>query len=154
VRCSTHGPRGSGAQDCPELEPNLLLRGGGGAARIHPINSRFTTADCHAGTFTAASAVHIYRGTALPPEYRGRVFSCDPTGKLVHVEDLVPAGATFLPSPSPPVPVPVPAPGGQKEIVHVYVHVHVHVHAPLRLPHHRYVTATSTSTRSSSLVIA
>jgi len=39
--------------------------------------------------------VTIYRGTSLPSEYYGTVFSCDPTGNLVHVDKLVPHGATF-----------------------------------------------------------
>jgi putative membrane-bound dehydrogenase-like protein len=82
-------------ENCPELLPNPLMRGGGGAARIYPISSHFTTADSHAGTFTAACAIHIYRSDGLPAEYRGHAFSCDPTGNLVHHDRLEPNGATF-----------------------------------------------------------
>ena len=82
-------------QNCPELVPNPLLRGGGGAARIFPISKNVTTADSHAGTFSAACAVTIWRGGALPDAYRGSAFSCDPTGNLVHVDKLEPRGATF-----------------------------------------------------------
>ncbi|MEY2408735.1 MAG: hypothetical protein QOF48_1405 [Verrucomicrobiota bacterium] len=82
-------------QNCPELIPNTLMGGGNGAARIYPISANVTTADSHAGTFTAACAVHIYRGDALSG-YRGRAFSCDPTGNLVHWDELVPVGATFF----------------------------------------------------------
>jgi len=82
-------------QNCPELVPNPLLRGGGGAARIFPISQNVTTADSHAGTFSAACAVTIWKGGALPESYRGAAFSCDPTGNLVHVDKLEPRGATF-----------------------------------------------------------
>ncbi|MHA3771245.1 PVC-type heme-binding CxxCH protein [Verrucomicrobiota bacterium sgz303538] len=82
-------------QNCPDLVPNPLLRGGSGAARIFPISSNITTADSHAGTFSAACAVTIWRGGALPESYVGCAFSCDPTGNLVHVDRLEPRGATF-----------------------------------------------------------
>jgi len=82
-------------QNCPELVDNPFLRGGGGAARLYPISANITTADSHAGTFSAACAIHLYRGGALPVEYDGHAFSCDPTGNLVHHDRLEPAGATF-----------------------------------------------------------
>jgi putative membrane-bound dehydrogenase-like protein len=86
-------------QNCPEPVPNIFMRGKGGAARLYPISSNVTTADSHAGTFTAACGVNIWRGGALPKIYRGCVFSCDPTGNLVHVDKLVPSGASFLAEP-------------------------------------------------------
>ncbi|HEX5175685.1 MAG TPA: PVC-type heme-binding CxxCH protein, partial [Chthoniobacteraceae bacterium] len=82
-------------QNCPELIPNPLLRGGAGAARIFPISNNVTTADSHAGTFSAACSVFIWRDGALPDAYNGCAFSCDPTGNLVHVDKLEPRGATF-----------------------------------------------------------
>ncbi len=82
-------------ENCPAEMADEPLKGHGKAARIFPISSNVTTADSHAGTFTAACAVTIYRGTSLPSEYYGTVFSCDPTGNLVHVDKLVPHGATF-----------------------------------------------------------
>jgi putative membrane-bound dehydrogenase-like protein len=82
-------------QNCPDLVPNPLLRGGGGAARIFPLSHNLTTADSHAGTFTAACGVHIWSGGALPLQYDGCAFSCEPTGNLVHVDRLAPSGATF-----------------------------------------------------------
>jgi putative membrane-bound dehydrogenase-like protein len=82
-------------QNCPELVPNPLMRGGGGAARIFPISKNITTADSHAGTFSAACSVFIWRDGALPAAYNGCAFSCDPTGNLVHVDKLEPRGATF-----------------------------------------------------------
>jgi putative membrane-bound dehydrogenase-like protein len=82
-------------QNCPaDLLPEPL-KGHGAAARLYPISRNITTADSHAGTFTAACAVTVFRGTGLPREYRGCVFSCDPTGNLVHVDRLEPNGATF-----------------------------------------------------------
>ena len=82
-------------QDCPaDLVPEPL-KGHGAAARLFPISRNITTADSHAGTFTAACGVTVFRGTGLPEAYRGGVFSCDPTGNLVHFDRLEPRGATF-----------------------------------------------------------
>mgnify|MGYP001027665536 CR=1 FL=1 len=82
-------------QNCPvEMTPEPL-KGHGRAARIYPISRNVTTADSHAGTFTAACAVTVFRGDGLPDEYRGGAFSCDPTGNLVHFDYLDQAGATF-----------------------------------------------------------
>lgn len=82
-------------QNCPEPAHNHLLRGGSGAARIFPISKNITTADSHAGTFSAACAVTVWQGGSLTPEFFGAVFSCDPTGNLVHVDRLEPRGASF-----------------------------------------------------------
>jgi putative heme-binding domain-containing protein len=82
-------------QNCPvDLAPEPL-KGHGAGARLYPISSNVTTADSHAGTFTAACGVTIYRGTGLPGEYRGGAFSCDPTGNLVHFDRLQQNGATY-----------------------------------------------------------
>ncbi len=64
-----------------------LLRGKNAAARIYPISSNTTTADSHAGTFSAACAVTYWKGDLL---------SCDPTGNLVRRDIMVPDGATFI----------------------------------------------------------
>jgi putative membrane-bound dehydrogenase-like protein len=72
----------------------------GGAARIYPLGKQETTAAEHAGSFTAACGVFIYRGDLLPEAYRGCVFTCDPTGNLVHQEILFPQGATFIGRPA------------------------------------------------------
>jgi len=83
-------------QDCPEsLEPEPLP-GHKPAARIYPISDNVTTADSHAGTFTAACGVTVYRGTGLPYEFHGNVFTCDPAANLVHRDRLVPNGSTFI----------------------------------------------------------
>ncbi|MBL8797060.1 MAG: dehydrogenase, partial [Planctomycetia bacterium] len=67
----------------------------GGAAKIFPLSKNFTTASTHAGSFSASCGVTVYRGDALPQEYRGAAFTCEPTGNLVHMELLVPHGAGF-----------------------------------------------------------
>ncbi len=83
-------------QNCPEITENTLMtRYTAGAARYFPISDNLTTADSHFGTYSAACAVHIYRGTALPEEYRGAAFSCDPTGNLVRGDRLEKSGGTF-----------------------------------------------------------
>ncbi len=83
-------------QNCPtDLAPEPL-RGHGRAARLYPRSSNVTTADSHAGTFTAACGVTVWRGNHLPTAYRGGIFSCDPTGNLVHFDRLIPHGATFM----------------------------------------------------------
>ncbi|MFO0905492.1 MAG: PVC-type heme-binding CxxCH protein [Pirellulales bacterium] len=81
--------------NCPDDLAPEPLRGHGQAARLYPLSSNVTTADSHAGTFTAACAVHVWRGSNLPDAYRGGVFSCDPTGNLVHFDSLAPQGATY-----------------------------------------------------------
>ncbi len=67
----------------------------GEASRIYPISKFWTTSQLHAGQFTAACGVMIYRGDGLGPDYYGNAFTCDPTGSLVHREVLTPSGATF-----------------------------------------------------------
>ncbi len=68
----------------------------GAAADVFPLTGAPTTAYAHAGTFTAACGLVIYRGDALPPAYRGNAFVCEPTGNLVHRDVLEPTGSTFV----------------------------------------------------------
>jgi putative membrane-bound dehydrogenase-like protein len=82
-------------QDCNERSVRTGLKGGGDGVKLFPISSNITTADSHAGSFSAACGIHIWRGGALPVRYDGAAFSCDPTGNLVHVDRLEPHGATF-----------------------------------------------------------
>ncbi|MEW6306122.1 MAG: PVC-type heme-binding CxxCH protein [Verrucomicrobiota bacterium] len=77
-------------QDTPADNPTS-----GGGAKLFPLSANVTTAISHAGRFTAACAVTIFRGSALSPEYYGRTYTCDPAGNLVHEDKLVPNGATF-----------------------------------------------------------
>ena len=67
----------------------------GEASRIFPIARSWTTSTLHAGQFTAACGVFCYRGSGLPEEFRGNVFTCDPTGSLIHREIMTPRGGTF-----------------------------------------------------------
>jgi putative membrane-bound dehydrogenase-like protein len=84
-------------QNVPETLVTDLIGGAqqNHAARIYPISDNITTADSHAGTFSAACAVTIYRGDALPEACYGNAFACDPTGNLVHRDRLSKSGATF-----------------------------------------------------------
>jgi putative membrane-bound dehydrogenase-like protein len=67
----------------------------GGAARVYPLSKQEATFPEHFGSFTAACGVFIYREHLLPSEHHGAIFTCEPTGNLVHQEVLLPRGATF-----------------------------------------------------------
>ncbi|MCS7167920.1 MAG: c-type cytochrome [Gemmatales bacterium] len=67
----------------------------GAGGRVYPISRNFTTSSLHAGHFSAACGIFVYHGDALPPEYQGAVFTCEPPGNLVHVEILTPKGSIF-----------------------------------------------------------
>src|SRR5207247_4849051 len=68
----------------------------GAACRPFPPTANIATAACHGGYVTRACGVTIYNGTALPNEYRGNAFVCEPAGNLVHRDVLVPDGVTFI----------------------------------------------------------
>ena len=99
LRRNPHLASSETVQNCPAETVAEPLKGHGAAARLFPISRNVTTADSHAGTFTAACAVTVWRGTGLPESYRGGAFSCDPTGNLVHFDRLEPNGATFAAHP-------------------------------------------------------
>ena len=42
----------------------------------------------------------IYRGRLLPAKYRDAIYTCEPTGNLIHQEILLPKGATFVGHPA------------------------------------------------------
>ncbi len=86
-------------QDCNARDVKTMMKGGGEGVRLFPISHNITTADSHAGSFSAACAVTIWRGGALPEQFTGCALSCDPTGNLVHADRLVPRGATFSAEP-------------------------------------------------------
>lgn len=69
-------------------------------SRVFPLSEAWTTSILHAGQFTAACGVEIYRGDALPGEFYGNAFICEPTGNLVHREVIEPAGASFRSHPA------------------------------------------------------
>ncbi len=68
-------------------------------SKLYPISRTWTTSLQHDHQFTAACGVQIYRGDALPPEYKGNALTCDPTGNLVHREVMTARGATFISHP-------------------------------------------------------
>ena len=83
-------------QDCNERHAFNGINGGRDGVRLFPISSNITTADGHAGSFSAACGVKVWQGESwLTPECSGAVFSCDPTGNLVHADRLTAKGATF-----------------------------------------------------------
>jgi putative membrane-bound dehydrogenase-like protein len=82
-------------QDCNPRSVKSGFAGDKGGVRLHPVSSNITTADSHTGSFSAACGVHIFQGTGLPKRYQHAVFSCDPTGNLVHADRLTPDGASF-----------------------------------------------------------
>ncbi|HVR74647.1 MAG TPA: PVC-type heme-binding CxxCH protein [Planctomycetota bacterium] len=96
LRRNAHLAFSETVQNLPENMQKDLLGGNNVAARIFPISRNFTTADSHAGQFSAACGVLLNRGSALPESYDGNFFTCDPTGNLVHRDRLVPAGATYI----------------------------------------------------------
>jgi putative membrane-bound dehydrogenase-like protein len=83
-------------EDVSVIHEDAGLAGG----RIFPLSKTWTTFAQHAGRFTAACGVFIYRGDLLPPSYRGAAFTCDPTGNLIHEEHLEPHDATFRARPA------------------------------------------------------
>lgn len=82
-------------------------------SKVFPISRAWTTSNLHAGTFTAACGVHVYRGDTLREVRRPRtselrprlwedilgdnsVFTCDPTGNFVHREIMKADGPSFF----------------------------------------------------------
>ena len=87
-------------QDCNERNAFNGINGGHDGVRLFPISSNITTADGHAGSFSAACGVKVWQGKSLlAPECSSAVFSCDPTGNLIHADRLTAKGATFAASP-------------------------------------------------------
>jgi putative membrane-bound dehydrogenase-like protein len=80
----------------------------GTQAPVFPISGDTTTASFmpslmsapHAGTFTAASGVHIHRGDALPPSGRNSLFICESAQNLVQRQILSADGVTFMSRPA------------------------------------------------------
>ena len=80
----------------------------GAEAPVWPLSRDLTTASFHptlinaphAGTFTAASGVHIHRGDALPDGHRGSIFIAESAQNLVQRQVLEPDGVTFRSQPA------------------------------------------------------
>jgi putative membrane-bound dehydrogenase-like protein len=96
IRRNPYLALGSPLEDVCELETGPLSSG----VRVFPLSKNWTTSNLHAGRFTAACGVMIYRGRRLGGEFDGGAFTCDPTGNLVHHEVLRPHGATFRSRPA------------------------------------------------------
>jgi putative membrane-bound dehydrogenase-like protein len=80
----------------------------GALAAVWPLTADMTTASFipglmstpHAGTFTAASGVHIHRGDALPAGHRESIFICESAQNLVQRQLRSPTGVTFSSKPA------------------------------------------------------
>jgi putative membrane-bound dehydrogenase-like protein len=77
--------------------PTVLanVAAGGEQSRVYPLTDAWTTSNLHAGQFTAACGVEIYRGGALGKDFDVSAFVCEPTGSLVHREVVTDSGVTF-----------------------------------------------------------
>jgi putative membrane-bound dehydrogenase-like protein len=69
-------------------------------SRVYPLARSWTTSNLHAGQFTAACGVEVFRGDGLPADCNGNVFICEPTGHLVHREQVHAEGASFRSTPA------------------------------------------------------
>jgi putative membrane-bound dehydrogenase-like protein len=70
-------------------------------SKVYPISRAWTTSNLHAGTFTAACGVHVYRGDTLRNVLgTNSVFTCDPTGNFIHREVMQPDGPSFTSKPA------------------------------------------------------
>ena len=67
----------------------------GEASHVYSLTRAWTTSTLHAGQFTAACGVTIYRGDLLGDAYYGNSFTCEPTANLIHRDALAAQGATF-----------------------------------------------------------
>lgn len=80
----------------------------GAQATVWPISADMTTASFHpslmstphAGTFTAASGVHVHRGDALPDSARDSIFICESAQNLVQRQVRAEKGVTFASRPA------------------------------------------------------
>lgn len=89
-----------------DLNPKLVfprvvhdVAAAGAASRLYPRTRALTTSAQHAGQFTAACGVEIFRGTGLPTSAVGNAFICEPTANLVHREVIFPTGAALTSAP-------------------------------------------------------
>ncbi|MBL9165835.1 MAG: c-type cytochrome [Planctomycetaceae bacterium] len=85
-----------------DLNPALILpavvqdaAAAGADSRIFARSRALTTSAQHAGQFTAACGVDIYRGDGLPTTAYGNAFICEPTANVVHREIMTPYGSVM-----------------------------------------------------------
>ena len=82
----------------------------GDAAKVWPLSADHTTAAFipslmstpHAGTFTSACGISLWRGGALPAGFANSAFICEPAQNLVQRQVLTPDGPTFKSTPATP----------------------------------------------------
>jgi putative membrane-bound dehydrogenase-like protein len=82
----------------------------GDAAKVWPLSADHTTAAFipslmstpHAGTFTSACGISLWRGGALPAAFVNSAFICEPAQNLVQRQVLTPDGPTFKSAPATP----------------------------------------------------
>ncbi len=82
----------------------------GDAAKVWPLSADHTTAAFipslmstpHAGTFTSACGISLWRGGALPASFTNSAFICEPAQNLVQRQVLTPDGPTFKSAPATP----------------------------------------------------
>lgn len=75
----------------------------GAEAKVFPISADLTTSGFmpelmsapHAGTFTSACGLHQFFGDALPAEFQGSWFVCEPAQNLVQRQIMEQEGASF-----------------------------------------------------------
>lgn len=85
----------------PVASPVHQVAAFGETSRLFPLSRAWTTSNLHANQFTAACGVHYYRGELLKPVLGpANIFTCDPTGNLVHREILREDGPTFAGKPA------------------------------------------------------
>jgi putative membrane-bound dehydrogenase-like protein len=93
----------------PKYAPPAIVHDAGAAAeasRVFPISKAWTTATFHAGQFTAACGVLAFRGDGLDADGATRIangltlFTCEPTGNLVHRTKATQLGGSFREEPS------------------------------------------------------
>jgi putative membrane-bound dehydrogenase-like protein len=71
----------------------------GGAAKVYPLSRQFTTSSLHVGSFSAACGVHARTDDGFVPAGKTWVFTCEPTGNLVHAEEIRPEMAGLIGQP-------------------------------------------------------
>ncbi|MFA6544415.1 MAG: PVC-type heme-binding CxxCH protein [Limisphaerales bacterium] len=82
----------------------------GDGAKVWPLSADHTTAAFipslmstpHAGTFTSACGISLWRGGALPAGFANSAFVCEPAQNLVQRQVLTPDGPTFKSAPATP----------------------------------------------------
>ena len=82
----------------------------GDAGKCWPLSEDHTTAAFipslmsapHAGTFTSACGISLWRGGALPAAFANSAFICEPAQNLVQRQVLTPDGPTFKSAPATP----------------------------------------------------